>query len=223
MCDADGSNFAQITAWSNPVNSRLEWSPDSRQLTFGANIDGHSEVYVVNATGGSPQRRTFTTNAANPSWSADGHWILFDSTGTDLGIYKIPAEGGAVVPVMRNAGVWGPRGSPDGRFIYSIGGDDNSILLMRAPVGGGKQEVVLNLNFGFGFALAEDGIYFIPKPDSKSGYSIQFLNTTNRKIRSIASLENEPLYPTISPDRRWILYAQDERDLSNLMLVENFH
>ena len=72
-------------------------------------------------------------------------------------------------------------------------------------------------------ALVEDGIYFVPLPqgDRKSGYSIQFLNTTTGKIQRVASIGKAPWGLTVSADRRSILYGQiDETD--NLMLVDNF-
>jgi Tol biopolymer transport system component len=218
ICDADGSNLVQLTSWGKLLlNSRMTWSPDGRRLAFGANVEGHSEVFVLSISGGSPQRRTFTTNAANLGWSKDGRWILFDST--DLGIYKVPAEGGPAVLVRHNGDFREPRESPDGRFIYGIVSPDR---LARVPTGGGDEQLVLSLDNAWGFALVEGGIYFIPKREPKSGYSLQFLNTVTEKIQRIASVENEPLYPTVSPDRRWILYTQQTAGPTNLMLVENF-
>jgi hypothetical protein len=74
-----------------------------------------------------------------------------------------------------------------------------------------------------GYAVVGKGVYFIARRDPKSGYSIQFLNTTTGKIQRIASLEKPPgAGLTVSPDRRWILYAQLDQAGSDLMLVENF-
>jgi TolB protein len=62
-------------------------------LTFEANIEGHPEVCVIDAGGGSPQRLTSNpAGSGNPSWSKDGRWILFDTT--HVGIEKVPVEGG---------------------------------------------------------------------------------------------------------------------------------
>ena len=114
--------------------------------------------------------------------------------------------------------------SPDGKFIYAdedaAGGDVN---LVRVPIGGGgKQLVVKSLADAFSYALVDGGIYFISKPDPKSGYSLQFLNTTTGKARQIISIGNPSGGLTVSPDHRWILFAQAETVRSNLMLVENF-
>lgn len=226
ICNADGSSPVQLTSWGEQFNSRHLWSPDSSRLVFSANIEGHSDIYVVNASDGNPKRLTFTTTtrAANPSWSHDGRWILFDSSSSKSSkqdIYKVPTEGGPALLVRPNTSFWGPRESPDGQFIYGNGGADNTNLI-RVPIAGGEEQSILNLDSAYDFALVGDGIYFIPRRDPKSDYSIQFLNTKNGKIHQVASVENYPYYPTISPDGRWILYSPIEPGFTNLMLVENF-
>jgi len=224
-CDADGSNLVQLTSLGSPNIGPCNWSPDSSRLTFDAEIEGHAEAYVINATGGNPRRMTFSSYSANPSWSRDGHWILFDSSTALPDFCKVPAEGGPTVVVKQKVGWWAPRESPDGKFIYAnqdaAGG---AIDLVRVPVGGGeKQLVAKSLGDPFAYALVDGGVYFISKPDPKSGYSLQFLNTTTGKTQQIFSVANPGGGLTVSPDHRWILFAQTERAQSNLILVENFH
>ena len=178
VCDADGSNPVQLTFIGGSfVAGPLDWSPDSRRVTFPASQEGLAAVYVIDASGGSPQRITANhVYSSNPSWSKDGRWILFDSNSPKSGFYKVPAEGGPAVLVLNPKG-WAPKESPDGKFIYYAGFADGSPLL-RTPVKGGEAEQVLDsLYWGHSYALVEDGIYFVPREDPKSGYSIQFLNT----------------------------------------------
>jgi len=222
-CEADGSNPVQLTYLRGPhFEGAVRWSPDGSRLTFSANIEGHDEVYVINASGGRPQRLTFSTYSANPSWSHDGKWIYADST-AQPGICKFPAEGGPPVLVRREVDFWGTRESPDGKFIYFIRNAANGYDLVRVPTGGGEEQLILRSLYDPLYALVEDGIYFVPVPqgDRKSGYSIQFLNTTTGKIQRVASIGKTTYWFTLSADRRSILYAQtDETD--NLMLVDNF-
>jgi dipeptidyl aminopeptidase/acylaminoacyl peptidase len=225
ICDPDGTNLVQLTSLGGPNIGPCDWSPDGSRLAFDANIEGHAEAFVMNARGGIPRRMTLSSYSANPSWSRDGHWILFDSSTALPDFCKVPAEGGPPVVVKQKVGWWAPRESPDGKFIYAdedaAGGDTN---LVRVPVGGGeKQLVTKSLGDPFGYALVDGGVYFISKPDPKSGYSLQFLNTTTGKARQIISIANPSGGLTVSPDHRWILFAQAETVRSNLMLVENFH
>jgi Tol biopolymer transport system component/tRNA A-37 threonylcarbamoyl transferase component Bud32 len=225
VCDADGSNPVQVTFLGGPsIGNPPRWSPDGRRLAFSANIEGASEVYVVNASGGSPQRLTSDpAGSANPSWSNDGQWILFDTNNT--GIQRVPAAGGPVAMVAARGG-WAPVESPDGKFIYFISTEPpvRGFFLVRTPTGGGEvQQVLDSLVFGQNYALVGEGIYFIPRRDPKSGDSIQFLNTVTGRIQRIASVARPVgIGLSVSPDRRWILYTQADQSESDLMLVDDF-
>ncbi len=73
------------------------------------------------------------------------------------------------------------------------------------------------------YTSVEGGIYFVPKSDSKSGYSLRYLDTATGSIKGIASFEKPVRSASVSPDRRWLLYTQEDQIGSDLMLVENFH
>lgn len=119
---------------------------------------------------------------------------------------------------------WGPVESPDGRFIYTSQPSADHPALLRFPANGGTCEQVLDASKdGISYAVVRDGIYFVPKREPKSGDSIQFLNTTTRNIRRIATIEKPADFGlTVSPDRRWILYTQADQAGSDLMLVKDF-
>ncbi len=224
VCDADGSNAVKLTSSGGPSVGRPRWSPDGRQLAFTATIEGHKEVYVLNASGGAPQRLTSNSSgSANPSWSSDGRWIYFDTQIQRVEIRKVPVSGGPAALVTDQCG-WGPVESPDGQFIYSAQPSADHPALLRFPAKGGACEQVLDSSKdGISYSVARDGIYFVPKREPKSGDSIQFLNTTTRNIRRIATIEKPVDFGlTVSPDRRWILYTQADQAGSDLMLVEDF-
>ena len=79
--------------------------------------------------------------------------------------------------------------------------------------------------FYLNFAVAEEGIYFIPGP-TQYRYSIHFLSFSSGKITRVADIEDPRWVLTVSPgaksDTRSILYAQNRPGARNLMLVENF-
>ena len=102
------------------------------------------EIYVVDAGGGCPQRLTSSGYSGNPSWSKDGRWILFDSQTPAPGIYKVPAEGGPAVLVTDKKAGWEPIESPDGKFIYGIGGSAEGMTVLMTPTEGGDVRQVLS-------------------------------------------------------------------------------
>jgi hypothetical protein len=89
--------------------------------------------------------------------------------------------------------------------------------------GGEEREVLGALSYWSNFAVADQGIYFIPRFEWAAGSSIQFFNFANETIRPIAATE-KPVFRglSVSPDGRWILYSQADQGGSDLMLVENF-
>jgi len=67
--------------------------------------------------------------------------------------------------------------------------------------------------------VVADGIYFY----NASTKAIEFLSFANRKITPITKAEIAPFGAlSVSPDVRWILYTQTDREDLHIMLVENF-
>jgi len=90
LADADGGNQRRLTR-----NSRLDyfpdWSPDGRRIAFAVMED--RAIYVMDVDGGNERRLTHEGNAENPSWSADGTWIAYQSSNDgDFEIYAVEVE-----------------------------------------------------------------------------------------------------------------------------------
>jgi hypothetical protein len=119
-----------------------------------------------------------------------------------------------------------PIESPDGKFIYLTGKGTgaSNFGLWGVPFEEGEPKQVLDsLAFHIAYAVANDGIYFIPRPDPVRGYAIRFLELATGRIKTIAELGKQFSWGlTVSPDRRWALYTQPDQAGSDLMLVENF-
>jgi eukaryotic-like serine/threonine-protein kinase len=229
VSDLDGSNAMQLTSMNAGMTGSPRWSPDGTRLVFDSTKEGQSELYVINATGGEPRRLTNdpATDGVG-SWSRDSRWIYFMSNrGGTRRIWKMPAEGGTAVQVTRRSGHVAFE-SPDGRFVYfserAGEGERNGMGgLWRIPADGGEETPVLPSVTFLNFAIAKEGIYFIPRADAEGRYSIHFF--------SFSALKSWPVLPltgglsnglSVSPDGRTLLYAQRDETKSDLMLVENF-
>jgi Tol biopolymer transport system component len=224
MCNGDGSNVVQLTSLGVGAAGTPRWSPDGERIAFDWNVDGQWEIYAVSVNGGKPKRLTSnSTSDAAPSWSGDGKWIYFSSNRSGQHqIWKVPESGGEAVQVTRKGG-FAAFESPDGKWVYYTTSDEVSSL-WRVPTDGGAEEAqVLESVYRRAFAVVNEGIYFIPRPDSAGRCSIQFVNFTTQKIRSIATLDRPVFYYlSASRDGRSILYSQMDSGGSDLMLVENF-
>jgi Tol biopolymer transport system component/serine/threonine protein kinase len=225
VCDSDGSNPRQLTSFGTAQAGTPRWSPDSRQIAFDFDMEGHGAIYAVSAEGGRPHRLTMgTSNNYVPSWSRDGKWICFASDRTGAWqTWKMPAEGGQAVQVTKKGG-FAAFESPDGKTLYYAKGLD-APGLWKLPLQGGEETPVLE-QLGAGYwgywAVVQDGIYFY----DVNTKAIEFFSFATHKITEIAKPEKAPatFNPglAVSPDGRWLLYAQIDEDTSHIMLVENF-
>ena len=74
--------------------------------------------------------------------------------------------------------------------------------------------------------MTNDGIYFVAHTGSAPPRPLKFFSFATRRVTQIGMVEKEPLrwVPSlaVSPDGRWLLYAQIEHNTHSIMLVENF-
>src|SRR5438874_2826989 len=105
-----------------------QWDPalssNGRYLAFRGYYRPHAEgdyaLYVLNLRNGKWRRVTGKGSiASDPSWSPDGKWIAYDTSGEGE-IWKVRASGGKPVRLTRrhgNVSDASPAWSPNGRLI----------------------------------------------------------------------------------------------------------
>ena len=132
-------------------------------------------------------------------------------------------------------GGWDPFESSDGYLYYGKEKEEGDVSsgkqkedgVWRVPVGGGREEPVLELALGWEYgrcwAVVGDGIYFLTLADPEHP-SVGFFSFTTRQRTAIAPLPKMPAEGdaemSVSPDgRRLLIVLQDTN--ADIMLAEN--
>ena len=220
VCDRDASNPVQLTFFGGSRIGRTSWSPDSRRIVFDLRASGNAELYIVNGDGGPPRRfPTGTTNASNPFWSADGHWIYFNTERPES-IWKAPVEGGGAVRLTGEGGDW-PQESVDRTRVLFRKSEGGHLQVWSASVNGGDELPVTEMT-SQGWVPARSGIYFIE--GSPPHFSLGYFDFVVRHARKIADLPGLFIVwgPTLSPDGHTVLFTGREHSESDIFLVEGF-
>ena len=192
IASADGKSLRQLTSFGNSMAGSPAWSPHDDQIAFDARLEGHSHIFTVAAQGGVPHQLTSgDSNEIVPRWSADGRSLYFRSNrGGRWQIWKMPAAGGAALPVTSDDGMIAGE-SPDGLWLYFTRGYQAG--LWRVSTSGGAVAQILPQPaagyWGY-WSITPRGIYYLdsrgPQP------SIELFDPASGKSTHFATLSGTP-------------------------------
>jgi hypothetical protein len=216
----------QLTYFGNAWAGSPTWSPDGKEIAFGANAAGEWDIYIVSSEGGKPRRLTYDgADESWPTWSPDGEWIYYFSTRSKQAqIWKMRVSGGPEVQVTKHGGYWS-NFSVDGKDLYYVRDEG----LWKVPASGGNEVKIANSN---SFVPRKDGLYYADAEAHQRSFPL-FLHQMSFPLSLLDFKKPGPrtlgLLPgplgwsiEVSPDSRSILYSKFDRQGSELMLVDNF-
>ncbi|HEY4049528.1 MAG TPA: winged helix-turn-helix domain-containing protein [Acidobacteriaceae bacterium] len=230
----DGTQCKRITNIFGPNTSAPRWAPDGSMLAFDSGFQGRSAIFVVNASGGVPIR--VTTGAFEmadnlvPSWSGDGKFLYFSSNRTGrFEVWRKELNGDEASQITQHGGYNGLE-SANTKSLYYIQDTDKATIWRIFLDSGESRQVAGPLGPGmWGYwAIAGENLYYLQRAmggttpaaifrmNLKTGAKIRLGQTqlgVNEYDRGLA----------VSPDGRWLLYAQRDVDRSSIMLVDNWY
>jgi Tol biopolymer transport system component len=142
---ADGSERRQLT-YPPLVASMPRWSPDGKRIAFAAATSANSrlKVFVMSADGGTPQELLpdESRNVDDPIWAPDGNSLIFSRSPVwgstnpkDFVLVRLDLKSGKLSELPGSDGLFGPRWSPDGRYLSGLNSNQDKLMLMQVDTG----------------------------------------------------------------------------------------
>lgn len=150
------------TGFAVKCNNDHGLSPDGSTLVISDQTkDGHSRIYTLPATGGTPKEITPNAPSYWHGWSPDGQTLAYCAQRDGkFGIFTIPVAGGKETRLTKTDGLDdGPDYSPDGQWIYFNSDRSGRMQIWRMHPDGTTMEQVTMDDYNNWFAH--------PSPDGK--------------------------------------------------------
>jgi Tol biopolymer transport system component len=222
MSDADASNLVRLTSFNGPQTGSPSWCSDGHRIVFDSRASGLSAIYIEDIDAQVPRQvSSDIQNLALPTWSGDCQW-LFASDGHE-NLYRIPSGGGHAIRIS-NKGSWFSLVRNGSVFFDVIG--STGLEIWSQPVNGGAAEPLQGmpkLNADESWAATEHGIYYTSSSIRTS--SVNYYDFVTRTTRHLCTLPQSPTQGggmSVSPDGRWLLFAQTDDAQSDIMIARHF-
>jgi Tol biopolymer transport system component len=166
------------------------WSPDGNRIAFTANQPGRpSKIYIVPVDGGAPQQAMSTDQDENdPTWSPDGKSLAFGvrGPGRNTTIHVLEISSQRITTLPGSEGFWGPRWSPDGRYIVAQPSDQQKLLLL--DMNNQKWAELVGLPAAY-YQWSQNGKFIYFDVSSAVEPAIYRIRATDPKLERVVSLK----------------------------------
>jgi Tol biopolymer transport system component len=204
----DGSGLHQLTQGEDyaPV-----WSPDGQTIAFNRLSSSRTEtaIFTVSVRGGAPQQLAAFGHGGVNQWSADGMWLLYETSAGSGGIRTMHPDGSERHKIADGFhGVWSPDGT---RLLFERerrirGGGIREVVYVADASGRNPRMVFSGARYGI---WSWDGTRIaVPSTGPCNGHGVYVVRISTRKARRLS--DDCHLFGTPRADR---LLGTRERDL----------
>src|SRR5205823_973335 len=108
-------------------------------------------------------------------------------------------------------------------WLYFVKQQGYVSSLWRMPTAGRDETQVVSTVYRYNFAPTDTGVYYGTPGRGATPSSIEYLDLATGKVATLYTLSKPvDLGLAISPDRRYVLFAQSDVQGSDLMFVDHF-
>jgi eukaryotic-like serine/threonine-protein kinase len=187
---ADGSERLQLSYPPGyAVNPR--WSPNGKKIVFfEMRTDTPSRIVEVSADGGSSQQLMPDDPISqwDPNWSPDGSKIVFggtsESAASTISILDLASHKAS--PLPGSEGLYGPRWSPDGRYIEALSADETIVFVFDFQTHKWTQLA----KGGFAWPNFSKDSQYLYVLSGQGGSSVLRIRLSDGKAEQVADLKN---------------------------------
>jgi Tol biopolymer transport system component len=127
----DGTDRLRLTAPGHHL-ALPRWSPDGNQIAYMSTNGQAWKILLVSAKGGTAQALPVEAeDQVDANWSPDGKQMIFGDTWQakkmDISILDLATHQLSTIP--GSSGLFGPRWSPDGRYLAALSSDFKNLML----------------------------------------------------------------------------------------------
>jgi Tol biopolymer transport system component len=209
----DGTERLQLTS-APMVVLQPQWSPDGKQIAFGAAMPGkRMHVYIVSADGGVPKEVTKgERDESFPNWSQDGNSLFFGNGRIELGasaIYQLNLKTNELTTLSGSEGMRFLRLSPDDNYIAALSHIDHLMLLdVKA-----QKWTELTQTTAYYPAWSHDGKYVYFSSTAERDPAFYRVQVKDHELERVASLKDVKR-PTSGTYGAWTGLAADDSPLA---------
>jgi Tol biopolymer transport system component len=220
----------QITHYESPRLVMFPaWSPDSRLLAFSVREGDATNIFLYSTVTGTVSAVTATRNRdITPVFSADGRYLYYSSNddGTSR-IWRVRTEGPASArhaePMFWEA-VTGFLPSTDGKWMYMVEAEGDSITVNRKNLQDGTSESVIHLPgepaFANDLVIANGFVYLaVAKNDSAQAELLQ-VDPEKKTATVVAHVTDLPPFEVsgfaVARDGGSLVFSRTRHNLSSL-------
>jgi eukaryotic-like serine/threonine-protein kinase len=229
IMNSDASGARQLTKSSGSnYNGQFSVSPDGRYVCFVSDrAGGKTHVWRMGIDGGNLKQLTSgDSNEVTPSFSLDGHWILYSSKRGDyLELFRIGIDGGEPVRLTEKFLADSPHASPDGKLIAAFYRAQNGAPLKIAilPFDGGQPIKILDVPETVGgFCWLPDSTALAELETVKGVSNIWARSISDDKRKQLTDFTNGQIFNfDLSRDGKPTLFSRGQ-SRSDIVLITGF-